>query len=442
MKLNLVLIPFATLAILVGCASQNTKTTAQNNTKTKPSGWRSFGEESDYQPSSASSRIQQHLVEEDLANCSGCIQGSSHHGTFTSPLRVYELVGADHLNLKNTHFDLPVSWNKDVAKWVTYFTGKGRGYFERYSQRAGRYAPVLSKILADNGLPRDLIYLAMAESGFQNHAKSWAKAVGPWQFMPYTGKKYGLNIDWYMDERRDPLKASVAASGYLKDLYDLFGSWELATAGYNAGEGKMGRAIQRYGTRDFWKLTHGRYLRPETKNYVPKIMALAIIGKNLESFGFTGIQFEHPHDYEEVTVKGNSDLYELSTVLGLDFEELQSYNPELIRWQTPPYAETYVLKVPVGKKETWESVENKDAVLATKYQTYSTKSSSELSHVASKFKLPLDVLRQLNPALVGKSISPNTVINLPFREDHGARSQMYADLYEKTRRGVRSHRSY
>ncbi len=140
--------------------------------------------------------------------------------------------------------------------------------------------------MADNGLPRDLIYLAMAESGFQNHARSWAKAVGPWQFMPYTGRKFGLNIDWYVDERRDPLKASIAAANYLKTLHNLFGSWELAAAGYNAGEGKIARAIRMYHSKDFWRLTQGRYLRPETKNYVPKIMALAIIGKNLDVFGF------------------------------------------------------------------------------------------------------------------------------------------------------------
>ena len=244
-------------------------------------------------------RVQEHLIEKDLPNCKGCIHGSSHAKTFTAPLNVYEFPAdaAQELGLRNTKFDIPVTWNKQVAGWVKFFTGKGRKHFMNYTQRAGRYAPVLSKIMADNGLPRDLIYLAMAESGFQNHARSWAKAVGPWQFMPYTGRKFGLNIDWYVDERRDPLKASIAAANYLKTLHGLFGSWELAAAGYNAGEGKIGRAIRMYRTNDFWKLTKGRYLRPETKNYVPKIMALAIIGKNLDVFGFNDIQFEKALDY-------------------------------------------------------------------------------------------------------------------------------------------------
>ena len=199
---------------------------------------------------------------------------------------VYFLYGAEHLNLKNYYFDIPVVFNKKVQNWIEYFLVRGRDHFIRYTQRAGRYAPVLGKILEDNGLPRDLIFLAMAESGFHNNAKSWAKAVGPWQFMPFTGRKYGLEVNWYLDERRDPLKSTLAAAQYLDDLYELFGSWELATAAYNAGEGKIGRAIRRYRTRNFWQLLKGRYLRRETKNYVPKIMALAIIGKNLKSFGF------------------------------------------------------------------------------------------------------------------------------------------------------------
>ncbi len=389
-------------------------------------------------------RVQEQLIEKDLPNCQGCIHGSAHKLTFTAPLKTYEISpeAAAELGLQNTEFDIPITWNKQTAMWVKFFTGRGRRHFINYTQRAGRYAPVLSKIMADNGLPRDLIYLAMAESGFQNHARSWAKAVGPWQFMPATGKKFGLNIDWYVDERRDPLKATIAAANYLKTLHGLFGSWELATAGYNAGEGKIGRAIKMYRTKDFWKMSKGRYLRPETKNYVPKIMALAIIGKNLDVFGFTDIEFEKALDYEEIMVKGNADLYEVAEVLELDFEEVKRYNPEIVRWQIPPYLESYTLRVPVGAKDAWEAYAEKDSVIADSYKTYVTNGRSSLSNISRKFKVPVNVLQTLNPEIAKSSLSPKTVVYLPFREDHSLKASMYADIYEKPRKRVVRQRTY
>jgi membrane-bound lytic murein transglycosylase D len=389
-------------------------------------------------------RVQEQLIEKDLPNCKGCIHGSAHEQTFTAPLNIYHLEPSvvAELGLQNSKFDIPVTWNKHVAMWVKFFTGKGRNHFINYTQRAGRYAPVLSKIMADNGLPRDLIYLAMAESGFQNHARSWAKAVGPWQFMPYTGKKFGLNIDWYVDERRDPLKASIAAANYLKTLYNLFGSWELATAGYNAGEGKIGRAIRMYHTKDFWEISQGRYLRPETKNYVPKIMALAIIGKNLNVFGFNEINFEKCLDYEEIMVKGNADLYEVSEVLELDFEEVKRYNPEIVRWQTPPYMDTYPLRVPVGAKEAWDDFKDKDSVVSDSYKTYVPSKRSSFQHISKKFKVPVEVLSSLNPDLSEHDLSPRTIVYLPFREDHSLNASMYSDIYEKSSRKSSRRRGY
>jgi membrane-bound lytic murein transglycosylase D len=430
----LTLLPLATSILITGCASNRNHNPENSSASYKPS----VSEQAEYY------RVQEELIERDLPNCKGCIHGSGHELTFTAPLNVYQIddEAAQKLGLHNTKFDIPVIWNKQVAMWVKFFTGRGRKHFVNYTQRAGRYAPVFSKIMADNGLPRDLIYLAMAESGFQNHARSWAKAVGPWQFMPYTGKKFGLEIDWYVDERRDPLKASIAAANYLKTLHNLFGSWELATAGYNAGEGKIGRAIKMYKTKDFWKITKGRYLRPETKNYVPKIMALAIIGKNLDVFGFNEIKFDEVLDYEEILVKGNSDLYDIAEVLEMDFNEVKRYNPEIVRWQTPPDVETYPLRVPVGAKAVWDEYEQKDNVVATSYKTYSTKSRAKLVHVARKFKVPVEVLAHLNPKLKGKSISPRTQVVLPFREDHSLKANMYADLYEKSPRRVRRRRAY
>ncbi len=352
----------------------------------------------------------------------------------------YYLYGAEDLKLENYYFDIPVVYNDAVKKWINYFLKRGRGFFERYSARAGRYAPLLGKILEDHGLPRDLIFLAMAESGFQNHAKSWARAVGPWQFMPYTGKRYGLKIDWYRDERRDPIKATIAAAKYLKKLYKDFGAWELAAAAYNAGEGKMSRAIRRYRTENFWKITKGRYLKSETKNYVPKIMALAIIGKNLKSFGFEEINFHEPLDFEEIDLGPMTDLYKVSEALDVPFEEIQRLNPEVLRWFTPPNIEAYKLRVPVGVSTAWKKCCFDTNYVAADFQQYKIKGrSSRLTDVAKKFRIKdASVLSLLNEGKTANSrFSRGEVVYLPFKEGQSKKDPMYADLYEKPRKAVR-----
>ncbi|EQC44693.1 lytic transglycosylase domain-containing protein [Bacteriovorax sp. Seq25_V] len=359
--------------------------------------------------------------------------------------KTYFLYGAEHLKLENYYFDIPVVYNDAVKKWISYFLNRGRGFFERYSARAGRYAPLMSRILAENGLPKDLIFLAMAESGFQSKAKSWAKAVGPWQFMPYTGKRYGLKIDWYTDERRDPIKSSQAAAMYLKKLYGDFESWELAAAAYNAGEGKMGRAIKRYGTENFWKLRNGRYLKPETKNYVPKIMALAIIGKNLKAFGFDDIEFHEPLDYEEIVVDGGTDLFKVAELLEVEFDELHYLNPELLRWFTPPTQEKYSLRIPVGLKAKWDSCCQYANYFASDFQKYRVKSSrSDLRDVARKFKIKdVEVLTWLNDGLSKNSrLKSGQEVVLPFRNGQSVRAEMYADLYDMPRKSVLRKRNY
>lgn len=188
--------------------------------------------------------------------------------------------------LKNTHFDIPITINSRVEYWINYFCGKGRRHFEKYLLRSKFFIPYIVPLLRQNGLPEDLVYLSMIESGFNNLARSHAKAVGPWQFISATGKRYGLMVNWWVDERRDIRKSTLAAVEYLRDLYLIFKSWELAAAAYNAGEAKVARAIRRFGSKDFWVLSQHRFFRPETRDYVPKIIAAAIISKNREQFGF------------------------------------------------------------------------------------------------------------------------------------------------------------
>ncbi len=389
-------------------------------------------------------RVQKHLVDKHLPKCSNCLYGSAGDEELrASKKEIYYLYGAEHLKLENSYFDIPVVYNAATKKWINYFTKKrGRGSFIRYAQRSGRYAPVLSKILNDEGMPRDLIYLAMAESGFQNHARSWAKAVGPWQFMPYTGRRYGLEVGFFLDERRDPLKATVAASNYLKRLYKEFKSWEIAMAGYNAGEGKMRRAIKRYRTKNFWKIRKGRYLKSETKNYVPKIMALAIIGKNLKTFGFDNIEFDKALDFQEIVVKENTDLYNLAEVLKTDFKTIKKYNPELIRWQVPPETGDYKIRVPVGHKIFWDGLLDKSIVKATNYKTYQLRGYAKLSQVAKKFKIPKGILSKINEMSENKKLFPKTLVYLPFRKDHTKKHRLYSDLYERPRKSVVRRRNY
>lgn len=362
--------------------------------------------------------------------------------------KTYYLEGAEELNLENNYFDIPVTYNDQVKKWMSYFLNKGRGYFERYTERAGRYAPILGAILEEHGLPRDLIFLAMAESGFNNVAKSWAAAVGPWQFMPYTGRMYGLEQDWYKDERRDPIKATVAAARYLTKLYEDFGSWEVAAAAYNAGEGKLGRAIQKYKTEDFWDLSKGRYLKPETKNYVPKIMALAIIGKNLKSFGFEDIEFHEPLDFDEVTVPAFTDLVKLSELMGVEFEEIQRLNPEILRWFTPPNISEYRLRLPPNTAEKFAQCCVKENLIAVDFQEYVVpKKGMTLAQIAKKFKIRKGyVVANLNNVSETARFSGGDVVKLPFRlgESVSPANNLYADLFEKPRREIlrRNSRAY
>ncbi len=188
--------------------------------------------------------------------------------------------------IENSSFDIPVEMNRSVEKWIEYFTGRGRDRFANYLERSEYFIPFLKPILRNAKAPEDLVYLAMIESGFNNNARSNARAVGAWQFISATGRRYGLDINWWVDERRDVEKSTIASMQYLKELNGMYGSWYLAWASYNAGEAKIAKAIKKYKTNDFWELCKGKYLRPETKNYVPKLIAAAIIGKNRKQFGF------------------------------------------------------------------------------------------------------------------------------------------------------------
>jgi membrane-bound lytic murein transglycosylase D len=247
-------------------------------------------------------------------------------------------------------YNIPVVMDSSVERHIHFFSTSIRDRFEQWLARFGRYHPLVENIFAEFDLPSDLVYLSLVESGFNPYAFSRARATGPWQFMKGTGKLYGLRIDHYVDERRDPIKSTVAAARYLRDLYDLFGTWPLAMAAYNAGEGKVMRALQKARAETFSDISSTRLIRRETKQYVPRIMAATIIARNRDQYGFSQ-EAVAPHQFEEVVVTRPLHFRAIANTTGIPFEELRLLNPELRRDATPPGDSVYHLKVPVGTGE-------------------------------------------------------------------------------------------
>jgi len=254
-------------------------------------------------------------------------------------------------------YDIPVEMQPLVAQYIRFFQGPGRKWFRVWMSRSSRYIPMMAPVLEASGLPRDTVYLAMIESGFSPEAFSWARAAGPWQFIASTGRRYGLRQDFWIDERRDPLKATRAASRYLRDLHEALGTWYLAWAGYNAGGEKLRRLVERRGTDDFWELTEGRGLAKETKHYVPKLIACALVAKHPRAFGFSDdeFSFQEPLAFDEVPVAEATDLEVVARAAEVPVEQIRSLNPELRRWCTPPASKErpYLLRVPKGTTEAF-----------------------------------------------------------------------------------------
>jgi membrane-bound lytic murein transglycosylase D len=256
--------------------------------------------------------------------------------------------------IRSTHSDLPLMMTDQVAGYITYFSGRGRGVFERAFARSGRYHDMIVSTLKQEGVPQDLVYLAQAESGFHPLAVSRVGARGIWQFMASRGRGYGLYHNVWVDDRQDPEKSTRAAARHLKDLYNQFGDWYLAMAAYNSGPGTVQAAVKRTGYADFWELYRRNVLPKETRNYVPIILAVTIMAKNPSQYGLEDVAMEHPTDYEAITINQPVDLRLVAECVGSTSSELQELNPSLLRLSTP-HEGKFELHLPAGTKDQYET---------------------------------------------------------------------------------------
>lgn len=298
---------------------------------------------------------------------------------------------------RKIQFSLPVVENERVRYFVEYFSGKKRDFFEAALARSGRYIPMMAAILQQEGLPEDLVYLSLIESGFSSYAISRAKAVGPWQFIRGTGLRYGLKINGWLDERRDPIKATRAAAAYLKDLHFQFGEWFLAAAAYNAGERKLERAVQRFQTDDFWSLSQKSHLKSETRNYVPKFIAAALIASVPEKYGFGDVVYEPPMEFDEVTIDRPLRLDIVAKLAKTTVKAIKELNPALLRAITPPDENGFVLRLPNGSGETFAQAygELTDSGRA-KVITHKVRKGETLAAIAKRYGQQVVSLMELN----------------------------------------------
>jgi membrane-bound lytic murein transglycosylase D len=293
-------------------------------------------------------------------------------------------------------YDVPIVLNESVEGHLEYFQTTIRERFGMWLQRSKQYLPLMKDIFKQHELPEDLVFVALIESGFNPYAYSRAKAVGPWQFISGTGRRYGLKINEWIDERRDPVKSTDAAARYLKDLYAQFGSWPLALASYNAGEGRVARAIARTRSDDFWKIKQTRHLRPETRNYVPKFMAATIIAKNPEKYGFTLTDAE-PFHYDEAPIDSPTDLRVIAKAAAVDYEVIKQLNPELRQGVTPLYYANYRIKLPAGTRDTFiESFSNIPKEDRLIWIRHTVRQGETLSLLARRYGTTVQTLQEAN----------------------------------------------
>ena len=327
-------------------------------------------------------------------------------------------------NLSKTKSVVPLVENHEVKNHIAYLWIKHPEVMETWLKRSEKYFPMMKKIFKEEGVPTELVHLAMIESGLNPGARSYARAVGMWQFIRATGSVYGLEVNWWVDERRDPEKATRAAARSLKDLHNIWGNWYMALANYNVSPARLRRAVRRSGgSKDFWKIS--RYLPRETRGYVPSFIATTLIAKHPTEFGFKKDYGIQPYSYDVVKIKGSVDLSILAKCAGITVDSLKKLNPELLRWATPPGPNAYPLKIPDGKKDTFLAAYSKVPDSDKKEVMVHTVHRGEtLGYIAHHFGTSVHALYAANKGL-SRIIYPGQKIVIPLPP--GSKRQIQAD---------------
>ena len=331
------------------------------------------------------------------------------------------LFGTENINLQQLDkvklkgFSIGNFNNAKVKRFIKIYQTSGKKNLIAILDRAYKYLPGIKKIFKKKGIPEDLAYLPLIESAFVSTARSHKKATGLWQFMYHTGRMYGLNNSWYHEDRCDPYKSTIAAAYHLKYLYKKFGDWLLVLAAYNAGNGKIQRGLDRYNTDNFWELARHRYLKPETKNYIPKFIAATLIAKNPSQFGLPAPDPEKFIQTSNYTVKDATAVEVLSRCAQMPEKDFKLLNPSLRRWTTPP-ARKYTIHVPVAKYNLFKkNLEKIPLSQRVTFRHYLIRLGDNLTTISRKFKVPIGPIVRLNKIRSENRIRAGNTIMIPIK---------------------------
>lgn len=333
--------------------------------------------------------------------------------------------------------DIPHHYNRHVQKWLDYFQGRGAPHMQRYLERSGRYLPAMKKILKENGLPEDLVYIALIESGFGFSARSHAGAVGYWQFIAPTGRRYDLAINSLIDERKDPYKSTLAAVKYFRSLYNVFGNWYFAFAAYNGGENRMFRVLMKHDSRDFWTIAETKKMLPkETVNYIPKYLAARMIAKNPEKYGFTNLAYHEPLAYSEVIASQTVNLKTMAQEMNMEYDDLRMLNPQYNTEFAPNFNnQSLVLRVPKNLSEKATVALSKSYVTNTRAiaqvrsnetYRYKVRRGDTLHRIAKKHGTTISKIRSMNNLGSRSALRVGQYLKVP--EGAASQKQILQDL--------------